>query len=344
MQAQILRETKSAAYYTEDTRFASFVSFFSYFDNRQADTVHPLVRTDFEYLENTRKRLWTEGGAFHAFYSDTDEYTHKYFDAIWERLSNFFPDLPKPDLFFVDSPASVFAGAHTGWDAMCVERGDSCGVPSGIYFSQYRLTHLYYEFLITHELIHWVMGEMDKSEQNPTYLPIVEEGVCDLLALYLMQEELDLSDTVIENIMLYNRAYIHHNPLCKAYWFALQNTARYVRAVGVLGVIDLIRSKGRSGLEVILERNDTANIILTASESRLCESVDRVSGILQLPLAAFGELNRSIKRGVHAAVGIEPSGDGWQELTDYALIYESDGELIQPNKESLLNRVRYYID
>lgn len=344
LQPQLLRETKSAAYYADDTRFASFVSFFSHFDRRTDEHLDPVLRADYEALEACRKRLWVANGPFTDFYTDTPTYMLGYFDRVWERLSGWFPGLPKPELFIVDSPASVFSGAHTDWDAMCVERGDRSGVPPGVYFSRNRLTHLYFEFLIAHELLHWVIGETDLSLPDPTGLPIMEEGVCDFLAMYLMQTELSLPDVVMENLMLYNRAYVHHNSLCKAYWFALQNTARYVRSYGISGLPELIRTKGRAGLEVILERHDGADAGLSRSENRLCESVERVSGLLQLPLTAFGALSRSLHGGIHAGAGTESPGEGWAELTDYGLVYGSEDSIIQPNREPLLARVRYYLN
>lgn len=163
------------------------------------------------------------------------------FVALLDRTRDLLGFDDEPSLHLVDSlPSSV---ASRDWDAMSVDRKDEkyFRAPAGIYFKKTLLTHCYFEYVISHELIHWAISQ--KSVDYFPHTSAYEEGLCDLLSLYVLLGQNLLPLEALVNLIVYNRVLQPHDKPWHTYW---KFCKAWLAAAAKGGIQETIRT-GKAG-------------------------------------------------------------------------------------------------
>lgn len=233
------RILKTTAYYC-GAHFANFPLFFNsmnHFDNSQilyVTEVERLVELSSDVKKSTNVDL--------VCFKDSGYKTT--YQKIISVLSNELNFTDWPELFLVDKLPCSDSG-NEAWDAMAVDSQEAnrLNLKKGIYFNKNYATHGYFEFVICHELIHWIISFY--SIVNPAYVPLWEEGFCDLLSVYFLHIGKVLPDSAIINLVLYNRHFKDNNSIWKRYHVYLNSVIGLALQNGVDYVYSFIR-KGRT--------------------------------------------------------------------------------------------------
>src|SRR6266700_4778460 len=115
----------------------------------------------------------------------------------------------------------------------------------GIYFPESRLRPFYSEFLLSHELIHVILGKI-----SPNLLARgLEEGIAKLIgALYLSNQILGKDLTI--NLFIYNRLSYRHQQFWELYMDATRQAKFLYQRFGLQGIVELMKS-GREKLKKV---------------------------------------------------------------------------------------------
>lgn len=251
-----MKYLKSACYYTE-TNIGDFSAFFqlTYSDNFKDYEFKDTLKVDLEKITNTynadafQKKLLD-------FY-DNLGYKKNYYKILSEaeKLFNMKLDIP---LYLVDKLVEPYHSRDC--DGVSIDRIDSqkLKIPHGIYYVKKYLTHAYFEFVVAHEIIHQVIS--NTSTYQP-YASMNEEGFCDLLGMILLHNTGLFNDTVLSNLLLYNRILCHNNSIWHYYLKSFEHACYYTLYSGLETVISAIKS-GRNTIDTIdLKKHTNLNHI-----------------------------------------------------------------------------------
>ena len=224
------RILKTTAYYF-GAHFSNFPLFFNSmnnFDNSQLLYVSEVERL-IELSENVKNNAHVD---IVSFKESGYKMTYQKIVAVLSKELSF---TDWPELFLVDELPCIESG-NKAWDAMAVDAQEAARLhlKEGIYFNKNCVTHGYFEFVICHELIHWMISSY--SIVNPAYVPLWEEGFCDFFSVYFLHLGEVLPDAAIINLVLYNRHFKDNNSIWKRYHvylnsvigLALQNGVDYL--------------------------------------------------------------------------------------------------------------------
>jgi len=292
-----IRSLKTASYYSLSNRFGDFPNFFLELENE--DYKGNVIKNDLYEKEITilEKRLEFEDlSIFVSGYPDESFFKSQYSDFV-EKFSLIFPNISFPDLWIVhDLPLSF---SKRGWDGVCINQEDSVKlkIPSGIYFIRKYLTHPYFEFVVIHELVHWIIAEYSKSDLS--FMNIYEEGVCDLFTIYFLVSESILPFEVIRNLLVYNRSIKPKNCLWYQYWRSSLVSLNYFNSFGSKELILSIK-KGRSFLLKQLDQYELyfEKTTLSENESIVSSIFIWANSISLLTMREFFLLENLIIHGV----------------------------------------------
>ena len=248
--SQYLRMLKSTAYHV-GARFGTFSSFFQTITetgelSAEYCTLFPW-RNDLLGRELRRLKALAEEPIIHGrienFYANqASRNQYLLLSSAARRVLDFSQ---APELFLVDALPGPFDAEP--WDAMFLDRFDEkrLGIPCGIYFRRAFETHCYFEFVVAHELVHWAISA--HSEGSIHRSSAIEEGVCDVLGLHLLDVTGCLAPDVLVNLLIYNRATKAPDDLWSTYWRFCKMAAAAVNELGLDWLTALAKS-GREGL------------------------------------------------------------------------------------------------
>ena len=196
---------KYATYY-HGAQFGDFPYFFNQIEiDETFSHIEPWLRPLFqEDLGRIKSLAEThEIQSVFEYFNNEDAFLKQYYRIIL-GFSALFDINEKPPLRLVDNLPDPFS--DKAWDAMCVDAQDEkkFSIPKGIYYRKAVLTHCYFEFVIAHEIAHWIVGL--NSEKHIPYVTLFEEGLCDLLGAYFLNEQSIVPVGAITNLLAYNRA------------------------------------------------------------------------------------------------------------------------------------------
>lgn len=247
-----VRLLKSVSYYNS-MRFSDFKKFFSVLKpdasgiKQECIEVVPwveiLLKDDLEKLQVSLDTDSIRTSLSNFYRPNGPEETYK---KLVKEAENIFHCSSIPDLHLVDNLPEPF---HLKpWDSMSVDDLDSrrLNIPSGIYYRSEFVTHCYYEFVIAHELVHWVISSF--SDKYYKFTSPLEEGVCDLLGAYILYDAKILPMNVIKNLFIYNRALKSQNDVWSIYWKFCKQAAYYCAVGGLESLIDLVKD-GRLAID-----------------------------------------------------------------------------------------------
>jgi len=237
---------KYATYY-HGAQFGDFPYFFNQIEiDETFSHIEPWLRPLFqEDLGRIKSLAEThEIQSVFEYFNNEDAFLKQYYRIIL-GFSALFDINEKPPLRLVDNLPDPFS--DKAWDAMCVDAQDEkkFSIPKGIYYRKAVLTHCYFEFVIAHEIAHWIVGL--NSEKHIPYVTLFEEGLCDLLGAYFLNEQSIVPVGAITNLLAYNRALKPQNSLWYAYWTYCKATISIVIEDGFDEIINIIKS-GRENI------------------------------------------------------------------------------------------------
>lgn len=240
-----IKYMKSACYYA-NTRIGNFSDFFNNlnsphkFDQSVFDST---IGKDCKIIMKTLNdnKIYEKINKFYTSKGYIDNYHIILHEA--QKIFNTKIDVP---LFLVESLIEPFNSRDC--DSISIDKEDSIkiGLPYGIYYVKKYLTHVYFEFIVAHELIHQFISVY--SEYVP-YTSLMEEGFCDLLAVILLNKCKLFDIKVIKNILLYNR-YLSNGIVWKHYLCSFKFACKYTVKYGLEGSINLLKS-GRNKIKNI---------------------------------------------------------------------------------------------
>ena len=169
----------------------------------------------------------------------------KQYDKIISGYSILFDIKEMPSLHLVDKLPEPFSCKE--WDAVSVDDQDEkkFSIPKGVYYRKAVLTHCYFEFVIAHELSHWIVSLHSKS--YIPYVTLFEEGLCDLLGAYILNKHSIIPIDAITNLFAYNRALKPSDSLWYAYWSYCKAAMNIALGNGFDKILDIIKS-GRGNI------------------------------------------------------------------------------------------------
>ena len=178
------------------------------------------------------------------------------YEKIKKSMSKIFSIKQWPKLHIIDEELSVSGNEH--WEAMTIDYEDEkfFGIESGIYYQKKYLTHAYFEFIIAHELIHWIISQYSK-EYFP-YVSIYEEGLCDLFSAFFLDLSNVIPTTAIINLYLYNRHFKLQGSLWNNYNIYMNEMIIYGLKYGEDFLINLIKG-GRAKVQNIRNEGSKEN-------------------------------------------------------------------------------------
>jgi len=190
---------------------------------------------------NTKKeesyKKFSEESGYIEIYAQISNYAAKFFE-----IENM------PKLYIVDGLPNTVDGKD--WESMSIDKEDEkrLGIPCGIYYKKKFLTHGYFEFVVAHELIHWIVSKYSK-EYYP-YVPLYEEGLCDFFSAILLYVTELFPIHVIKNLFMYNRYMKPKQSLWRSYCNFLNSSLILSHKYGVNTLIELVKS-GRSNISML---------------------------------------------------------------------------------------------
>lgn len=163
-------------------------------------------------------------------------------------MSKIFPIDQWPKLHIIDEKLPIQGNEY--WESMIIDNEDEnfFGFEAGIYYQRKYLTHAYFEFIIAHELTHWIISQYSK-EYFP-YVSIYEEGLCDLFSAFFLKESGVITTAAINNLYMYNRHFKPQNSLWKNYNIYMNEMITYGLKYGDSFLINVIKG-GRSKVQNI---------------------------------------------------------------------------------------------
>jgi len=246
-----IRILKSCSYYS-DVCFGSFLSYFSLISEEkkaikqayidQFPWRKKVLEQDLDLLLSTYEQPLVFN-ALQRFYSRGG--VEDTFKKIIEVTQELLSIKATPPFHIVDSLPGIFA--DKSWDAMSVDSEDELKfrIKEGLYYKKQVLTHGYFEFIIAHEVIHWMVSQFSKK-----YIPYtspLEEGLCDYLSAFLLFQKKIVPSLVVKNFYIFNRSSKEPDDLWATYWSFCKKIDSVAFNRGVGEIIKIIKN-GRDNL------------------------------------------------------------------------------------------------
>jgi hypothetical protein len=247
-------------------------------------------------------------------------------------------DIPK--IFLVPELPAPYH--KRGYSAFTADRGDSekYDIQPGIYFPIKSLRPFYSEFLLFHEMIHVILGQI-----SPYLLGRgLEEGLAELVgAMYLSSRILGKDLTV--NLFIYNRLSSEYPRFWELYMDATRMATLLHQRFGLEGIVELLNS-GREVVKQVEEcclrmRFDQIDLPHGKADMELADIADYLSlafnrSLVVSPLAKY--LSRYVQAGCtaeqilqNARVDITAGLKALQELENDVLLASFSSEGSEPD-------------
>jgi len=246
-----IKSLKYATYYN-GANFADFPGFFSLLSNDgrdiSANSKHAaLLKKDLKRLSSLAKE--TKMNDLSKKFSRDEEFYNQY-ETLKDVAKSIFKISEMPSLRIVDNLPKPFHKKL--WDSMSVDKGDeeNFSIPRGIYYRRDILTHCYFEFVLSHELIHWIISQ--RSNTYVPYVTLIEEGLCDFIGAVILYRSSMLPINVIKNLYLYNRVTKKRDELWHSYWHHCKLIVSVAMKKGLDHIIKIVLS-GRNNLNSIYD-------------------------------------------------------------------------------------------
>jgi hypothetical protein len=281
-------------------------------------------------------------------------YSKWYLEKCISILSKYIHINDKPSIIKADPYLEYFN--NNNWMAMSIDNYDSqrLSIPSGIYFREEANLHVYIEFMIGHELTHWLISKLSdnhKSYRNAPFefVPLIEEGICDYVSLFLCGEILQLSPNQLSNILTAHRFHPKHLKLWN----------NYGTSMNILK--PLIEQNGESWLFHIMEegRHNLKNIYNlpikgkynSSSKPIVIQALEKCQSLIYLSIEDWAVIKHVNEYSLtqfnfNDLKFIEMPEDFKQEalnsLIDQGLLLKENDTIFNFN-ENLLKNMRFYI-
>lgn len=342
MDIEAKRILKSTCYYY-GASFANFPHFFNAINNKgdfendikEYNWRYKLYREELERLKKLSIDI-IDNKQLHLF--GKVGYKNSY-NRIIQSLNKIFPISEWPELFIVEE---LPVKGNEQWESMSIDVQDEqyWGIKKGLYYQARYLTHCYFEFVIAHELIHWIISSYSK-EYYP-FVSLYEEGICDLFAAIALNDSGILSLDAIKNLFLYNRHLKSDDSIWKNYSNFFSYIVNVSMKYGIGSIITLIKQgrKAISYFDICNTKTDSNSfkeydikILLTELiEISSYHTIDIDSYIVLLALFEFSNQYISYEK-ISDIIKIPKDIciNTIMKLNDLGYIFLKDGNIYQPN-------------
>ena len=341
--------------------FGTLNSFFDCFDDNgnfiKENVASPYIKQflilEFNTLFESYKKIENQDTG-NDFY--TIENVNNIFNKILKNIVKTFSlkNYQPPQLFIVDVLPKPFSSRP--WAAMSVDEKDSkiYNINWGIYFKKSKIRHCYFETLIAHELMHWVITLYTSNDSNELYCPIIEEGICDIMGTYILLNTQSMKKETIYNFYALNRAGYPHNTLVSSYW----NSCKIIIMILLYGGIEQLINIIKSGRKKIIEI-DINNFNILELSKQNCYSpylldiiniLIKANSVSTLNIPEYIVYTNTTRRTFSTLDIIQESKlpnniviDALKGLNEKGLVFIENDERIFNINDNLSDNFKYYI-
>lgn len=322
------------AYYIEEPLFAQVDEIFKYINEDGTINKEGLNDIQIEFLEN----LCCDFIKKYHEHSLNSKINIK--DNIDKLINCFYSEFKinnyiKPNVTIVDKFPEPFSDRNYKAMTFNNEQSKKFNVPKGIYILKKYAIHGICEIMLSHEIMHYIIGEFTKLELQLEQSPFYEEGIVDFMGLYLLLKYNIVDYICVRNWLLFGRGLCTLDYIGNLYFKENKQIQYIARRYGINYIKELITS----GIETI--RN--IKILSIKSEpynrediflNKLLEIYDYVFSCFSLKLDEYSiykeTLNKKIKLDEINIDNIDIK-DTLKRLEKKGLIYILDDTLYNPN-------------
>ncbi|OJW12772.1 hypothetical protein [Mucilaginibacter sp. 44-25] len=238
---------------------------------------------DLLLLKEERDKLLAKSYTLHLY--ENDNQILERYSILAKFTYQFFEDLTAlPYLYIVDTlpgPAK-----DKPWDSVSLDESDEkrLGIKKGIYFKRGSINLPYFDFIIVHELIHWIISEY--SVKYFAYTSMVEEGICDYLSYYVLLKVDPSNFKIILNIMTFLRCLKKPGTLFNAYYRFSRHISAIVRSRG-LEYLTKVMKQGREAVNSLGTFIITPTLIRDETVELLSLCFDHAESTVAIPTVDY---------------------------------------------------------
>lgn len=196
-------------------------------------------REGYTYLEKNRKDI----------INMTNEDFNKEFDDMIIKFTKEFEieNYTKPKITIVKKFPHPFEDCDYKAMNFTTIQAAKFNVPKGIYLLEKYAIHGISEIMIAHEIMHFIVGEMTKENEQLNQCPFHEEGIVDFMSLYLLMKYHIVEDSCILNHLIFGRGNCNENYIGSLYFKEAKQILWIAKNKGIEKVKEIIRT-GQKGL------------------------------------------------------------------------------------------------
>lgn len=242
----VKQKLQISSYFINNPKFAEYKTFFNYLDddgsiNNAFILAEPWRKKVFESEINKLMNNYETIKNNILIYKDDNDIIKQY-----ELILNCFVEVFNikgditPKLYIVDKLPEPFSDKT--WSAMSVDLEDEkiFNIPWGIYFVKNTITHGYFEILLAHELMHWIITYFSVNQKHIPFAPWIEEGIADFVGAYVLLKCDAVSKQSIVNFFACNRACCKLDDMKYSYWNACKQVMRIATTHGLEEILSIV--------------------------------------------------------------------------------------------------------
>lgn len=245
------------AYYSKEPLFAQIDEIMKYFDedgNIIADELN-VYQVDF------LNKLKEEFAANYKLQNETNTINIK--ENINKLVDNFYKEFGlentiKPNITIVDKFPEPFSDRNYKAMNFNEEQSKKFNVPKGIYILKKFAIHGICEIMLAHEVMHYIIGEFTKVEEQLEQCPFYEEGTVDFMGLYLLLKYKIVDEICVRNWLLFGRGLCTSEYIGSLYFNENKQIQYIAREYGINYIKDIIK-KGTNEIRNIRFFNIESN-------------------------------------------------------------------------------------
>ena len=216
-------------------------------------------RKGYNYLSNTRKDI----------INMTSEDFNKVFDDMIVKFAEEFhiKNYIKPKIMIMKKFPYPFEDCDYKAMNFTTVQAEKFNIPKGIYLLEKYAIHGISEIMIAHEIMHFIVGEMTKENEQLNQAPFHEEGIVDFMSLYLLMKYHIVEDSCILNHLIFGRGNCNENYVGNIYFKESKQILWIARNNGIEKVKDIIKTgqKGLANLSLLnyqrVEKNNKDEVL-----------------------------------------------------------------------------------
>lgn len=258
----MLKKTKLliGAYYIDNPKFAQIDEIFKYISDEGEPITNELDEIQKQFL-NSQIAEFKESYSFleknrpNLLKINNEELSKVFINMIDKFYEEFnLKNCDKPKVSIVKKFPHPFENANYKAMNFNEHQAEKFNVEKGIYLLEKYTAHGISEIMLAHELMHFVVGEMTKKNNQISQSPFFEEGIVDFMGLYLLLKYNFIDEKCIKNWLIFGRGNCTENYIGSIYFRESKQILWIAKTSGIEEVIKIIKS-GQNGLSNLSMKN-----------------------------------------------------------------------------------------